>query len=78
MQVSAPVEPGNNGSPVFDESGRVIGIALGVGSVIKASIAKTLMDANGINFVVSQHADRKSVSDVTDAVRNAIVFIESR
>ncbi len=78
MQVSAPVEPGNNGSPVFDESGRVIGIALGTGSAIKASIAKTLMDANGINFVVSQHADRKSVSDVTDAVRNAIVFIESR
>jgi len=78
MQVSAPVEPGNSGSPVFDESGRVIGIALGNGSAIKASIAKTLMDANGINFVVSQHADRKSVSDVTDAVRNAIVFIESR
>ena len=78
MQVSAPVEPGNNGSPVFDESGRVIGIALGIGSVIKASIAKTLMDANGINFVVSQHADRKSVSDVTDTVRNAIVLIESR
>jgi S1-C subfamily serine protease len=77
MQVSASVEPTNYGSPVFDESGRVIGIALGVGSVIKASIAKTLMDANGINFVVSQHADRKNVSDVTDAVRNAIVLIES-
>jgi S1-C subfamily serine protease len=78
MQVSALVEPGNTGSPVFDENGRVIGIALGTGSVIKASIAKTLMDANGINFVVSQHADRKSVSDVTDVARNAIVFIESR
>ncbi len=60
MQVSAPVEPGNNGSPVFDESGRVIGIALGIGSVIKASIAKTLMDANGINFVVSMLTERVS------------------
>lgn len=43
LQISAPISPSSSGSPVFDENGRVIGIAL---SSLKGS------DVQNINFAM--------------------------
>ena len=51
-QISAPVQPGNSGGPLFDSKGNVIGIvsakhdgAENVGYAIKASYLKNLMES---------------------------------
>lgn len=51
-QISAPIQPGNSGGPLFDKNGNVIGIvsakhtgAENVGYAIKASYLKTLVES---------------------------------
>jgi S1-C subfamily serine protease len=51
-QISAPIQPGNSGGPLFDSNGNVIGIvsakhkgAENVGYAIKASYLKNLMES---------------------------------
>jgi hypothetical protein len=48
IQITAPISSGSSGSPVFETSGKVIGLAIG-----------TLQDAQGMNFAV----DGKEIAD---------------
>jgi S1-C subfamily serine protease len=61
-QISAPIQPGNSGGPMFDKEGNLVGItsagiqeADNVGYAIKSSYLYQLMDAAPI-----------SISDITD------------
>jgi S1-C subfamily serine protease len=56
-QISAPVQPGNSGGPLFSKDGQLIGItssgilaANNVGYAIKASYLKNLMDSAPIEI----------------------------
>jgi serine protease Do len=70
LQISAPVQPGNSGGPLLDDSGAVVGIivaklnammlaiatddlAQNVNFAIKANVAESFSDAQGIPVQVS-------------------------
>ena len=50
-QISAPVQPGNSGGPLFDESGRVIGIVVAKLDALKMAAATGYIPQN-VNFAI--------------------------
>lgn len=57
FQISAPIQPGNSGGPLFDSHGNLIGIvsakhnrADNVGYAVKLSLFQDLLKRKGINF----------------------------
>jgi len=57
MQISAPVNPGNSGGPVLDQSGHVVGVV--VSKLNALGVAKVTGDIpENVNFAVSEPAMR--------------------
>jgi hypothetical protein len=50
LQISAPVQPGNSGGPVFDASGLVIGVVVSQASMALSSITGSV--PQNINFAI--------------------------
>lgn len=83
-QISAPIQPGNSGGPLFDGDGNIIGIvsskhndAENVGYAIKASYLRNLMESSLSEDILPQTnriADYK-LSDKVKAVRNFVYYI---
>lgn len=83
-QISAPVQPGNSGGPLFDNNGNVIGIvsakhtgAENVGYAIKTSYLKNLMESAGINAALpaSNTISSLPLSGKVKAVKNHVYMI---
>lgn len=53
IQVSAPLQPGNSGGPIFDLSGNVVGVAVGVLGTLKAAKATGGAVPQNVNFAVN-------------------------
>lgn len=51
MQISAPVQPGNSGGPVFDKSGRIVGVVVSKLNAVKAVAVLKDIPQN-INFAI--------------------------
>jgi S1-C subfamily serine protease len=52
IQISTPVQPGNGGSPLLDQSGNVVGIVSGELNTIQ--VAETRSEtAQNVNFAVN-------------------------
>jgi S1-C subfamily serine protease len=51
LQVSAPVQPGNSGGPVLDESGRIIGVTVAQLDALKLALATGTVPQN-VNFAI--------------------------
>jgi len=80
LQISAPVQPGNSGGPVFDEAGQVIGVvvsqastALGtaigimpqnVNFAIRGELAQIFMTAHGVPFTTDGSHRRLRTEDL--------------
>ena len=87
-QISAPIQSGNSGGPVFDDNGNVIGIACaGIDNrlaqnanyAVKSSYLKNLVDAMQIANVLptaSQMANYPRRQDKVKAVRSFVFYIE--
>lgn len=87
FQFSAPIQSGNSGSPVFDGSGRVIGIVVsalhppagtetivqGVNFAVKADAAQQLAQSYGVHLTFSESAAALSLPDINDQVKSRVL-----
>ncbi|MDH5557146.1 MAG: serine protease [Alphaproteobacteria bacterium] len=89
LQISAPIQPGNSGGPLFDSSGNVVGVivsglvmgsddapAQNVNFAIKSSVAISFMQANGVDFMTLNSAKEQRPADVARKGRPATVFVK--
>ena len=83
-QISAPIQPGNSGGPLFDSKGNVIGIvsakhkgAENVGYAIKASYLKNLMESSISTNILPQtnKIQTKNLSGKVKSVKNYVYYI---
>lgn len=83
-QISAPIQPGNSGGPMFDKNGNLTGIvsakhllAENAGYAIKINYAKNLMDLlpTKINFPTVNLLNGKTLSDQVKITSNYVYLI---
>lgn len=83
-QISAPIQPGNSGGPLFDSKGNIIGIvsakhrgAENVGYAIKASYLRNLMESTTTTNILPQSNKISSLnlSGKVKAVKNYVYYI---
>lgn len=84
-QISAPVQPGNSGGPMFDNDGNVIGIVVAgvpgaenVGYAIKTSYLKILIESAGLDIQLpsSNTISTLSLAEKVKKVKNFVFYIE--
>ncbi len=86
-QMSAPIQPGNSGGPMFDSKGDVIGIvcahhagAENAGYAIKISYLKLLIESTGLNIALPSNNTISSLSlpEKVKRLRDFVLYIECR
>lgn len=84
-QISAPVQPGNSGGPLFDSKGNIIGIvnskhtgAENAGYAIKASYLKALIESTLTSSIIPSNnvISTQPLTSKVKAVKNFAFMIE--
>ena len=80
-QISAPIQPGNSGGPLFDNQGNLIGVVNAkhkdtenVSYAIKASYLNSLVESVASNSILPSN-NRISTMNLTDKVKNIEKFV---
>ena len=84
-QMTAPIQPGNSGGPMFDKNGNVIGIVVSshanaenVEYAIKTAYLKILIESAGLNIVFPNNntISAMSLPEKVKRVKNFVYYIE--
>lgn len=84
-QISAPVQPGNSGGPLFDENGNVVGVvsakhkdAENVGYAVKSVFLRSLIDSYTTNNVIPTQQPKigRTRPDIIKTVKPFVFLIE--
>lgn len=82
-QVTAPIQPGNSGSPMFDKNGNIIGIinakhlgAENVSYAIKSSYLINLCNELELKLPQSNTLAGKSLVEIVDKINNFVLILE--
>ena len=85
-QMSAPIQPGNSGGPLFDENGNLVGInaagldkgsADNVGYSVKSMFLGTLIDASGLQADIEYGCSnvKKSPVELVRSLSSSVVMV---
>ena len=84
IQLSAQVQPGNSGGPVFNDAGQLIGVinaklslADDVGYGIKMSYILNFLEQTGISFDVSEPSSNSNILNKIDEYSKCVYIIEA-
>ena len=86
-QISAPVQPGNSGGPMFDKNGNVVGVvnagipgAENVGYAIKTSYLKSLINSTVSSPIIPQNNTlaSKSLPEKVKILRKYVFYIKCK
>jgi serine protease Do len=88
MQITAPIQSGNSGGPVLDQSGNVIGViksrivheqAQNINFAIKASVAHSFLEANNVAVPLAEQASPQLANhEVADRAKAFTVLVVCR
>ena len=83
FQITAPVQPGNSGGPLFSENGELLGVinaritgAENVSYAVKAAYVEQLLLSAGLSSEYPLANTGQNKVDVIERVRDSVVFIE--
>jgi S1-C subfamily serine protease len=83
LQISVPIQPGNSGGPLLDQSGNVVGITSSgfrgnmqnVNFAIKATVARSFLDTHSVSYQQAPSTKVLSTRDIAALAEKFTVFI---
>lgn len=85
FQMQTPIQPGNSGGPVFDESGLVIGVSTAqitragnravqnVNFGIKSEVARLFLETQGVKVETARPSAKLSPADITEQQQKSVL-----
>lgn len=83
FQFTAPIQPGNSGSPLFDDEGRVVGMVTSfqegrqlANFALRGTLIRVFLDSNNVAYRLSDSGEGQPDGEIEAMARNAVVLLD--